>query len=308
MRSRGWGRAWFALQAVAGAAWWIAVATVPLVRDATLGSLDPVLVAVFDVPLFVGASALAAAGLRPAAVVATVWTTLVAVALAVFATVTGEAGWGVLLMAGAVVGSALALAQLLLGRVPTHWVIWGPLGFRPAEARRGPARNLATTALEIVVFWGLFLAVIPLVVAFLERRWGLALPLSGPADAATTVVGVVLLVVASAAGLWSGAVMTTLGDGTPLPSAMPNRLVVAGPYRVVRNPMAVASIAQGVAVGLLLSSWLVVAYAIAGALFWNVAVRPHEERDLEARFGDDFRRYRDAVLCWWPRLPVPAQR
>jgi protein-S-isoprenylcysteine O-methyltransferase Ste14 len=52
---------------------------------------------------------------------------------------------------------------------------------------------------------------------------------------------------------------------------MPNRLVVAGPYRWVRNPMALASIAQGVAVGLILSSWLVVVYAVAGALLWPIA-------------------------------------
>ena len=66
--------------------------------------------------------------------------------------------------------------------------------------------------------------------------------------------------------------------------------------------MAIAGITQGVAVGLILSSWLVVAYAIAGSLLWNFVVRPLEEHDLEARFGDQYRRYRSAVRCWWPRL------
>ena len=63
--------------------------------------------------------------------------------------------------------------------------------------------------------------------------------------------------------------MSASGQGTPLLSAMPNRLVIAGPYRVVRNPMAVAGIAQGVAVGLILSSWRVVAHAVVGSLLWN---------------------------------------
>jgi hypothetical protein len=74
--------------------------------------------------------------------------------------------------------------------------------------------------------------------------------------------------------------MSTLGDGTPLPSAMPNRLVIAGPYRWVRNPMAVSGIVQGAAVGFILQSWLVVAYAVVGSLVWNYAIRPHEESDL----------------------------
>jgi protein-S-isoprenylcysteine O-methyltransferase Ste14 len=97
--------------------------------------------------------------------------------------------------------------------------------------------------------------------------------------------------------------MSTLGRGTPLPSAMPNRLVIAGPYRWVRNPMAVAGIMQGVAVGLILSSWLVVAYAVVGSLVWNYAVRPSEEADLRSRFGADFARYESEVRCWLPRVP-----
>ena len=68
--------------------------------------------------------------------------------------------------------------------------------------------------------------------------------------------------------------MSASGQGTPLLSAMPNRLVIAGTYRVVRSPMAVTGIAQGVAVGLILSSWrgvvyVVVIYAIVGSLLWN---------------------------------------
>ena len=301
-----WGRAYFAIQAIAGAAWWAAVFVFPPVRGATLGSLDPVVIAILDIPLFVAGSALAAAGLKAAGVATTAWTVIVTFALGGYATMTGEAGWGVLLMSVSAGGSLLALSLTLIGRVPTEWIIAGPFGFRPADVRARPAVHLMLTAVEIVIFWGLFLGVIPLVVSVLEQRWGLGIPF--PASARP--VGVVVLVLASALGLWSAAVMSRIGRGTPLPAAMPNHLVIAGPYRVVRNPMALASIAQGVAVAMLLSSWLVVLYAVSGALLWNYAVRPHEERDLEARFGAEFRRYRAAVRCWWPRLrpyvPVPA--
>ena len=72
-------------------------------------------IALADIPLFVVASAVAAFGVRVAAIIATGWTGLVAIALAVFATFTSEAGWGVLLMAVAAGGSLLALCLILFG-------------------------------------------------------------------------------------------------------------------------------------------------------------------------------------------------
>ena len=302
-------RAYFALQALAGAAWWVGVFTVSVVRTTTLGELDPVAVAVLDVPLFVVASALAAVlplrAARWAAGTATAWTLAVTVLLATYATVTTLAGWGVVLMIAASVASVGAVFLLVLGRVPTEWLLVGPFAFRRARPGRSPLAHVAATAAQIFVFWGLFLVVLPVIIRALEERWRLVLPL----PAAVDVVGIVVVVAASAHGLWSAAAMTVEGDGTPLPSAMPNRLVVAGPYRFVRNPMALAGIAQGVGVGLLMSSWMVVVYALAGSLVWNYAIRPHEEIDLVRAFGDEYRAYARAVRCWIPRLrPVGSGR
>ena len=291
------GRGYFAAQAVAGVAWWVAVLLVPAVRQATLGRLDPLPVALVDIPLFVIASALAALGVRIAAFIATAWTGLVAVVLAGYATVTEQAGWGVLVMAIAAGGSVIALSLNEFGRVPTGWLIVGPFGFRTARPRSVVA-ILAATIAQMVVFWGLFLVVAPVVLVALEHRWrvGLAFP------SFAQPVAIVVFCLASALGVWSAVTMAVAGRGTPLPAAMPRRLVVAGPYRFVRNPMAVAGIIQGAAIGVALSSWLVVAYAVVGSVVWNLAVRPSEESDLARRFGSEFRRYRDGVRCWMPRV------
>ncbi|MCT9872114.1 methyltransferase family protein [Paenarthrobacter aurescens] len=291
-----WGRAYFAVQAVAGLAWWIAVFLSPAVRTATLGSLDPIAVAAFDVPLFVIGSAVAAFGVRAAAVVAAGWTGIVAVALAGYATITAEAGWGVLIMFAATACSGVALCFVLLGRVPTGLIVRGPFAFRPASARRTTAAHVGATLGQMALFWGFFLGLLPFALVWLEQRWTVSLPF----HPMTVPAGVVVLLLASALGVASAVTMSSRGSGTPLPSAMPNRLVIAGPYRWVRNPMAVAGIAQGVAVGLILGSWLVIAYAVIGSLLWNYAVRPLEEADLERRFGAEFRHYRDAVRCWVP--------
>lgn len=286
------------MQAIAGLSWWTAVFVSPVVRNMTLGSLDPAVVAVFDIPLFVMASAAAAFGVRAAAVVTTVWTGVVAAALAVYATITTEAGWGLLSMGAATAGSLGALCLVLLARIPTAWIIRGPFAFRPASSRRKAAGHVASTFGQIVLFWGFFLAVIPLAIAALEQRWTVTLPFPSVAGP----IGLAILGLASALGFWSAVVMSAFGDGTPLPSAMPNRLVIAGPYRWIRNPMAVAGIVQGGAVGLILESWLVVAYAVVGSLVWNYAVRPLEESDLRERFGEEFQQYRDTVRCWIPQI------
>lgn len=304
--TRARGRAYFAVQAAAGAAWWLGVFTIPFVRDATLGALPPLLVAVVDIPLFVVASALVAVGVRHAVWVVVPWTLIVSAGLAVYATITTEAGWGVLLMAAASAGGVGAGMLVLFGRIPTERMLVGPLGFR--NARPGSAgKHAVTTAVQLVVFWGLFLAVLPLIIAALEHRWGLHAAMPTPLVAA----GILLLMLASAIGLWSAFAMSTRGGGTPLPSAATTRLVTSGPYRFVRNPMAVAGILQGAAVGLILESWLVVAYAITGSVVWNWFVRPVEEADLATKFGDEYLAYRSRVRCWIPHrgpLACPNRR
>ena len=91
-------RLYFAVQALAGVAWWIAAALSDDVRRLTLGDLPAGLVAVFDIPLFVIGSAVIAAGFRWAVWVAVPWTAIVAAGMAVYATATGLAGWGLSLI------------------------------------------------------------------------------------------------------------------------------------------------------------------------------------------------------------------
>jgi protein-S-isoprenylcysteine O-methyltransferase Ste14 len=294
-------RLYFAVQALAGAAWWVAVFTVPGVKAATLGELDALVVAAVDIPLFVLASAVAAIRPKPVMWVVLGWTLLVTAGMVLYATVTTLAGWGALTMLVASGGSVLAVVAAATGRIPTEWVIAGPFRFR--VAREG-AKHWARTFAQLTIFWGLFLVVLPAAIAVVEWRWQLGVDLPMPVRLA----GIGILLLASALGVWSARTMAIAGEGTPLPSETARRLVVAGPYRVVRNPMAVAGVAQGVAIGLLLSSWLVVLYALAGSLIWNWVVRPHEEADLAARFGEEFERYRASVRCWLPSIRSPSIR
>mgnify|MGYP000073252074 CR=1 FL=1 len=46
---------------------------------------------------------------------------------------------------------------------------------------------------------------------------------------------------------------------------------------------------------------IVIVLAIAGALAWNLVIRPVEEADLADRFGVDYDRYHASVDCWLPK-------
>ena len=159
---------------------------------------------------------------------------------------------------------------------------------KPASFRWNYAKTLGQTAL----FWGFFLVVLPAVVAALEHRVGL------PQFARLRWLGAAIFIAFGALGLRSGYVMSRAGEGTPLPVDAPRRLVVVGPYRYVRNPMAIAGLTQGLAASLWLGSPAVVAYVLAGAVLWNTIIRPVEEADLHTRFGPAFEHYRSAVRCW----------
>ena len=167
---------------------------------------------------------------------------------------------------------------------------------RPASA----SWNVAKTLGQIVVFWSTFLFILPAGVYWLEDALGL--DRFRFAGGASRVAGVAVFAAASVLGFTSGMVMAVRGRGTPLPADCARELVVAGPYRYVRNPMAIAGLAQGAGVGLFLGSPLILAYVLAGGVLWNVGVRPWEEADLVRRFGEPFVEYRRAVKCWWPRL------
>ncbi len=175
--------------------------------------------------------------------------------------------------------------------------------FRVSRAG-GPVENVVRTLGQTIVFWTVFLWIIPAGLVRIEARLGLPyFDFSG--GQTTAVIG---FAAASALGLWSGLTMAVAGRGTPLPTAAASRLVLSGPYAWVRNPMAVAGLSQGAFVGLYRGSWLTLAYVAAGFFLWNWLVRPVEEADLLQRFGDSYREYCGRVRCWIPTLRLRAPR
>lgn len=291
-------RTYFAFQSVAGAAWWGGVAASPRLREATLGGWDAAWLALFDLVLFVGGSAIAAATGSPRwAWVTAAWTGAVTAALAAYALGAQRAGWGAAAMTVATIGTVAATMTLQWGRIPTRWFFVGPFRFRTAT-RRTTRAHLAASLAQLVLFWSLFLIAVPMLLRSIEERIGIDIDaLDAPV---VRLSGIVAFALASCLGLASCLAMAVVGRGTPLPAATANELVVVGPYRFVRNPMAVAGAVQTIGVGWWIGAWTPTVAAVLGALVWHHLIRPAEEADLLARFGEPYERYRSSVRCWIP--------
>ena len=167
---------------------------------------------------------------------------------------------------------------------------------RPATLKQ----NITKTLIQIMVMWLLFFIAGPVIVYRLETAAGLSR--YRYASPRLRFVAATIFLMGWTLGWWSAWHMVAHGKGTPLPADTARELVLTGPYLYVRNPMAAGSVAQGIAIGLFLGSPLVTAYAITGAVGWDILIRPWEEADLARRFGPPYEQYRDTVRCWLPHL------
>ena len=102
---------------------------------------------------------------------------------------------------------------------------------------------------------------------------------------------------------WAVVSHWVIGKGTPAPVAPPQRLIVAGPYKLCRNPIQLGLILYYLGLGTLwysLSTGLVsfMIALIVGGLYHKLV----EEKELLIRFGEDYERYRERTPFLIPRF------
>src|SRR5918998_6066223 len=159
----------------------------------------------------------------------------------------------------------------------------------------------STAAVGSAVFFVLAPGVVGgLIPWLLTGGWRVRDPL--PYWAPVRVLGGVLLVVGLIALVRAFVRFVVEGFGTPAPVAAPERLVVGGVYRYVRNPMYVAVLAALVGQSLLLGQLRLLLYACAAWLVVAAFVRFYEEPALTRRLGADYGASRGAVPAGGPRL------
>ena len=174
-------------------------------------------------------------------------------------------------------------------------------------ARRG---LLAWYLVEVVGLWGG-----TTVVLFVLAPWWLGWSWEG--TVLLQVVGGVLVVASVAVGTWAVGKMgwaRLLFAGALFPPGagaeennVPQRLVVEGPYRYVRNPLYDTDFALILGTALLCRNWFLILLAALYAAQLALQL-PLEERELRQRFGRPYRRYCEVVPRFVPRLRPVSRR
>jgi protein-S-isoprenylcysteine O-methyltransferase Ste14 len=144
----------------------------------------------------------------------------------------------------------------------------------------------------VLVLPGIFAGAIP---AFLSQyeRWP---------QTPRPMIGGVLIALGVAGFAWCVRDFAVRGRGTLAPWDPPQRLVVDGPYRYVRNPMYVF-------ITLFLAGWaltagspVIAAYTVFMLVAFNLRVLLYEEPILARTFPDEWPPYAASVPRWLPRI------
>jgi protein-S-isoprenylcysteine O-methyltransferase Ste14 len=128
----------------------------------------------------------------------------------------------------------------------------------------------------------------------------------GHAPAPAAWEGAVVIAAGAALYAWCVWNFAAVGGGTPGPWDAPRRVVAAGPYRWVRNPIYISALLVVLGQAWLFGSLALLAYAGAMALCCHLFVIGYEEPALRRRFGEAYLEYRRAVPRWLPRRPHGA--
>jgi protein-S-isoprenylcysteine O-methyltransferase Ste14 len=136
-------------------------------------------------------------------------------------------------------------------------------------------------------------------IPFLITRWQFCRPLPGWIAARMVGAG---LVAAGLVPLVSAVAEFAKAGGTPLPIAPPERLVVSGFNRYVRNPMYVGVLVAIIGQALLFGNVRLLIHAAAMRAFFGAYVRWYEQPTLARQFGAEYEAYQRAVPGWLPRL------
>lgn len=170
---------------------------------------------------------------------------------------------------------------------------------KQAEREYNPKQRVVALLVEGVFFLG----VLPIVIVRLSSTldWWFHLP-SFADGSINTVVGGVLMIGGFLFALWAIYVQFTIGKGTPVPLMATQKLIIQKPYNYCRNPMTLGTIVLYLGFAILLGSLSAVGLVLLGTTFLLVYIKFIEEKEMEWRFGKEYREYRRQTPFLIPRL------
>jgi protein-S-isoprenylcysteine O-methyltransferase Ste14 len=155
----------------------------------------------------------------------------------------------------------------------------------------------------ILLLPGIVLVVVPSTILFLDGGDTFGLWQSYPATrVALPILGSALICLGLVLMVATIRLFVTVGKGTLAPWDPPQRLVVRGVYRHVRNPMISGVLLVLLGEALLAASLPILVLFVVFLVINAVYLPLFEEPGLARRFGADYLTYKQNVPRWIPRL------
>ncbi len=116
------------------------------------------------------------------------------------------------------------------------------------------------------------------------------------------IAGILLLSAGLFLAGWTMVLFNNVGKGTLAPWNPPENLVVKGPYCYVRNPMIIGVLLVLISEYFLLNAIEILWWTVLFFIINNIYFYVFEERQLENRFGEEYKKYKKNVPMWIPRF------
>lgn len=116
------------------------------------------------------------------------------------------------------------------------------------------------------------------------------------------ILGGLLLLAGLFFAFWSIIDQFTRAGGTPLPVMATQKLLVSGPFKLCRNPMALGTFLMYFGISTLAGSLSAIAAVVLFAALLTLYIKKVEERELEARFGQEYVDYKASTPFLLPRI------
>jgi protein-S-isoprenylcysteine O-methyltransferase Ste14 len=156
--------------------------------------------------------------------------------------------------------------------------------------------------LSIILLPTVVTVVVPVTILYRTGKVNVGWSLPTPLNLFSSLCGIGLIVLGLALVARTIALFAAVGRGTLAPWAPPERLVVRGIYRHVRNPMISGVLCVLCGETLLIDSLPLLEWFSTFFLINLIYIPLLEEPGLEERFGQAYRVYKQNVPRWVPRL------
>lgn len=164
--------------------------------------------------------------------------------------------------------------------------------------------------------WGLrqrALAIVTFPILFLALVTGIPLLFYGTLDAALDLgqivappvnlyIGALIFLIGAALYTWTILLFARIGRGTQTPIVPTQHLVTSGPFAYSRNPMVSGVILLITGLGIIINSYSFIATGLAIPLAYLIFIKLVEEKELEARFGQEYLEYKNRLPFLIPKF------